>query len=450
MGLLEKIGQARQRPARKEWSEPPFWDVERLRYPLLGSSGRQDQERIENDFEGYIAGIYKRSGPVFSLMDIRLKVFSEARFQYRRRRDGRPGDLFGDRALERLERPWVGGTTGDLLARMIQDADLAGNAFLTYYAGRIRRMRPDRVTIVLGSRSTPDADMPYGYIPLDIDVLGYLYSPRSLGSDDDVLLLPSQVAHFAPTPDPEAHFRGMSWLTPVLREISGDSAATTHKLKFFENAATPSFTVQLDASVSPDKAERFKALFDEAHRGVDNSFKTFFLGGGADVTPLTFDLRQLDFRSVQGAGETRLATAAGVPASIVGFSEGMQGSSLNAGTYGSAKRRFVDATMRPLWRNAAGSLATLIDVPDDAELWFDARDIPFLHEDARDAAEIFQIEASTAGGLVREGYTAGSAQAAVAAQDVTLLEHTGRVSVQLWDPNEPSAAPTPPDPAGGQ
>ena len=43
--------------------------------------------------------------------------------------NGRPGDLFGSRELEILERPWVGGTTGDLLSRMILDADFAGNSY---------------------------------------------------------------------------------------------------------------------------------------------------------------------------------------------------------------------------------------------------------------------------------------------------------------------------------
>ena len=66
------------------------------------------------------------------------------------------------------------------------------------------------------------------------------------------------------------------------------------------------------------------------------------------------------------ADGTRLAAAAGIPPVVVGFSEGMQGSSLNAGNYSAARRRMADGTMRPLWRNAARSLATLLNVPDRA------------------------------------------------------------------------------------
>lgn len=450
MGLLEKVIEGRVVGRKSGFVEPDFWDVEQLRFPFIGSSSlRSDREQIENDFEGYVQGIYKRNGPVFALMLARMLVFSEARFQFRQLQGGRPGDLFGTRDLALLERPWPGGTTGDLLSRMIQDADLAGNAFVAKVGDRLRRLRPDWVTILSASDTEPEL---FG-AALDAKVIGYIYSPKSPGPGDGTLLLPNQVAHFAPIPDPEFNWRGMSWLTPLLREISADGAATTHKLKFFENGATPQTIVRLDASVTPEMFKRFKALMDEQHKGVDNAYKTIYLGGGADVTVAGTDLKQLDFKATQGAGESRLAAAAGVPAVIVGFSEGLQGSSLNAGNFNAARRRFADGTLRPLWRNAAGSLASLLTVPDLAELWYDDRDISFLQEDRKDAAEIFQIEASTIGGLVREGFTADSAKAATRAGDSSLLVHTGRVSVQLWDPAELPARQAQPaiePPTGGQ
>src|SRR5690606_23244535 len=105
-----------------------------------------------------------------------------------------------------------GATTGDLLSRAIQDVDLAGNAFFAKRAGgRIRRLRPDWVTIVLGNESDADADS----FDIDSEVIGYIYHPGGRYSDHDpVNLLREQVAHFAPIPDPLAGYRGMSWLTP--------------------------------------------------------------------------------------------------------------------------------------------------------------------------------------------------------------------------------------------
>jgi phage portal protein BeeE len=408
--------------------------------PWFGTGRPVDgQERpVVSDFLVAAERIFKRDGPIASLMFVRQMVFSEARFQFRRMSSGRPGDLFGNTDLEILESPWTNATTGDLLSRMIQDADLAGNAFFTTINGRIKRLRPDWVTIVTGSQDEPDL---YGNA-IDGDIIGYIYSPRAPGSGEGTVLLPDQVAHFAPIPDPEYQFRGMSWLTPVIREIEGDQAATQHKLNFFKNGASPQIVATLDASVKPESFERFKAAFDEGHRGVTNAYKTIFLGGGADVKVVGADLRQLDFKATQGAGETRLAAAAGVPSVIVGFSEGLAGSSLNAGNYASSRRRFADGTLRPLWRNAAGSLATLVNVPSNAMLWYDDRDIAFLREDRDAVAKIQAEQAQTIRQLVDAGYEPASVVAAVQAEDMSLLKHTGLFSVQLQPPTQLQPPPS--------
>ncbi|WP_329292855.1 phage portal protein [Streptomyces pseudovenezuelae] len=406
------------------------WSVNGNTYFGMGRPVGGEERSSAWDFEAAVRYAYKRNGPVFALMLVRQLVFSEARFQFRQIRNGRPGELFGTQALAPLETPWAGGTTGKLLSRFIQDGDLNGNGFVTNYnPGRLKRLRPDWVIIVTASEEEPhlagDA--------IDSDLVGYGYAPQG-NWDDPVFLLPEQVAHFAPIPDPEFHFRGMSWLTPVIREITSDSAATSHKLKYFENGATPQLVVSYSDKITPENFAKFKAAMEASHTGVDNAYRTLYLGGGADVTVAGKDLRQLDFSATQGAGESRLAAAAGVPPSIVGFSEGLGGSSLNAGNYTAARRRFADATMRPLWREAAGALSTLIDVPAGAELWYDERDVAFLREDSKDAAEIAGVKSRTIRQLVDAGFEPKSVIAAIEADDFTLLRHTGLYSVQLQRP----------------
>jgi phage portal protein BeeE len=423
------------------WPLSPYFGTGR---PVNG-----DEKPVPADFLFAVERVMKRNGPISALMFVRQMVFSEARFQFRQMRSGRPGELFGTQDLAILETPWRNGTTGDLLSRMIQDADLAGNAFFTVVGTgpdeRIRRLRPDWVTIVTGSHDDPDL---YGDA-LDGDILGYIYGPRAPGSDEGIVLFPEQVAHFAPIPDPEYQFRGMSWLTPIIREIEGDSAATQHKLNFFKNGASPQIVATLDASVKPESFERFKAAFDEGHRGVMNAYKTVFLGGGADVKVVGADLKQLDFKATQGAGESRLAAAAGVPPVIVGFSEGLQGSSLNAGNYAASRRRFADGTLRPLWRQAAGALATLVPAPTGSTLWYDDRDIAFLREDRDAVAKIQAEQAVTIRQLVDAGYEPASVVAAVQAEDRGLLTHTGLFSVQLQPPTSLTAPTTQPADAAG-
>lgn len=413
-----------------EWAN--YFSFNGLAYPfgLTQTMADQPGERIADNFAGMVQGAYKRNGIVFACMLVRHLLFSEARFQYQQLRGGRPGDLFATRDLQLLETPWENGTTGDLLTRMIQDADLAGNSFIArrppVRGGRpsLRRLRPDWMTIVAASETDS---------PLDADVIGYIYQPGGPGSGQDtVTLVPEQVAHFAPIPDPEAQFRGMSWLTPVIGEILADGAATKHKLKFFENGATPNMVVSLPAEIQRSAFNEWITAFKKGHEGVDNAYKTLFFGAGADAKVVGADLRQLEFKVTQGAGETRIAAAAGVPPVIVGLSEGLQAATYS--NYSQARRRLADGTMRPLWRQAAASLSRLVPPQAGARLWYDDRDIPFLKEDVKDAAEIQQTDATSIKTLIDAGYEPGSVVDAVTSGDLRRLKHTGLFSVQLQEP----------------
>lgn len=411
-------------------------------YPLgMNQSISSKQEEPGSDFRGYIDGIYKQNGVVFACIAVRQLLFSEARFQFRQRVNGRPGDLFGTPALKTLEEPWKNGTTGGLLTRMIQDSDLAGNFYgHRTRTGGIERMRPDWVTIIMGGPEGAQIG------DLGVEVIGYAYKPGGPASGrDTVILRPEEVVHFAPMPDPAATYRGMSWLGPVLKEIMGDGAASTHKLKFFENGATPNMTVTLDKEVSADAFIKFKRLFDEQSEGLANAYKTLFLGGGADVQLIGSNMRQMDFKTVQGHGETRIAAAAGVPPIIVGLSEGLDSATYS--NYGQARRAFADLTMRPLWREAAGALAPLVDVPAAAELWYDDRDIPFLQEDMQDAATIQAAQAVTMRELVNAGYDPETVKTFVSSGDPAVLQHTGLVSVQLQAPGAQSPSAPADEPA---
>jgi phage portal protein BeeE len=419
-------------------------------YPLFGlqqTLGGKVEE-MPQDFPSQVAYAYQSNGIVFACMLARMMLFTEARFQFRRLRSGRPGDLFANPDLRLLERPWSGGTTGDLLKYLISDADLSGNAFITRRGAgptaRLVRLRPDWVTIVMGSQSN-NLDVEAG--DLDAEIVGYVYHPggRYFGREAETLRA-DQVAHFAPIPDPLASYRGMSWLTPVLREIMGDSAMTSHKLRYFEQGATPNFVVSLDIP-DPVKFREWTKVFEQDHTGIRNAYKTFYLGGGADAKVVGSSLKDIDYKAVMGAGETRIASAAGVPPVVVGLSEGLQGSSLNAGNFASSMRRFADLTMRPLWRNVCGSLERIIPTPGDAQLWFDDRDVPALKDDIKDAAEVQALQSTAIRTLTDGGYDAESVVDAIVSGDLKRLTHTGLLSVQLNPPNkeqpkeEPGAIP---------
>lgn len=390
----------------------------------------EKKEQSDSSFMGLVNGAYKRNGVIFACCVARQLLFSEARFQFQGIKNGRPGDLFGTPELEVLETPWPNATTGELLSRAIQDADLNGNFFAVREGKRLRRLRPDWVDIIL---TAPPA------LAVKSDVAGYIYRPGGTEERELWEIYPidgsnGKVAHWAPLPDPEVQYRGMTWMTPVLREIEADGLATEHKTAFYKNAATPNIAVSFKETVTEEQFREFMKSIDENHTGPSNAYKTLYLGGGADVTPLTIDFQALDFKKIQGAGETRIAAAARIHPVVVGLSEGMQGSSLNAGNFQSARDAFADGTMRPLWRTFCAAMEAVLTVPKSTRLWYDDRDIAYLQRDVQQLAEIQSQEATTITKLIQDGYTPESIVLAVQKKDWSLLKHTGLFSVQLQPP----------------
>lgn len=442
---------------QKAWSQPNFWASNAAN--MYGTTGlATNKEWLDHDFESYVSGIFKDNGVVYSCVQTRMLVFSEARMAYQRLEKGRPGELFSKPDLDIFE------TLPNMLSIMELDASIAGNSYITKtddqgrYGNsasgkglRLTRLKPSQVEIVIFSPSgnpwAPDAR-----------IGGYLYRPYQTGGvssvqDDEhgaaILLMPDEVAHYAPMPDPQARFRGMSWLTPVLREIGADKFAMEHKKQFFRGGATLGHVIKFPEGVGQDDYDQFVAKFKASHEGVDNAYKTLFLGGGADVSTVGVDLRQLEFSQTQGHGETRIAAASGVPPVIVGLSEGLQAATYS--NYSQARRRFADGTLRPLWRLAAHALSKLVEVPDGARLWYDDRDVAFLRDDKKEEAEIVETTARAAKALVDAGWEDESVKKYLVSRNPMDLKHTGLVSVQLLPPGtqvDPFTGQ--PKPGGGQ
>lgn len=404
-------------------------------YPITGlqqtlTTGGQQTESSGPAFTTYAWNLFGGNGIVFACMLARQLAYSSVRFRWQQMRNGKPADMFGTADLDLLDRPWPNGTTQDLLTRVIQDADLAGNAYLLRDGTEIVRLRPDWVDIVVTPRVINGGRVGWRRV-------GYIYTEGGLASENDpVPFLTGDVAHFAPIPDPLATYRGMSWLTPVIREVRADQEMIHYKDKFFTNGATPNMIVKHPEGATQEAIRRFAELMDARHTGYDNAFRTLNLYPGADAEVVGSNFTDMDFSGVQGGGEVRIAAAARVPPVILGLSEGLQGSSLNQGNYASARRQFADGTMHPLWSSTSGTFETLIPPPrPGVRLWYDASGVPLLREDRRDAADIASVQAQTIRSLVDTGYTPDSVQAAVEADaDWRLLEHTGLFSVQLQAP----------------
>lgn len=443
MGLVDRVraGRGETRNSIDQWVNDyliPAYTFNGVTYPITGVPqtmiGGQVRD-VATTLPAYLNAL-KTCPPAFAAQLVRSLTLSGARFVFRNRATrhvygANESDGRRNTELRILERPWANGNTADLINRVEWHAGLAGNAFVYRDGSQARVLRPDWVAPIWGSNLSPD-EAPWA---TDSELVGYVYQPGGFYSNNDPIpLLPESVAHFAPIPDPAGGQLGISWITPALRDIQGDRAATDHKLQFFTNAATPNMVIRGLPSASREMFDEAVAMLESQHAGIANAYRTLYLTLGADATVVGSSLKEMDFKLTQGAGETRISVLSRVPAVLLGISEGLAGSSLNEGNFGMARRSFADTWVFPTLGNLANSLEQIIRVPDGSELWFDTADMPILREDEKDAANIANIDGQTIAQYVREGFTAESAVAAVNARDVTLLEHTGLVSVQMQLP----------------
>ena len=415
--LRSLVRRTESRDAQMSWP-----DYLRL-WEQFGFNG--NQYVVPGSFAELTAAQGATNAIVAAAIAVRLMVFSEARFLWQRWENSRPGEFFGTEALTLIEQPWPGGGTSDLLARMEVDASLYGNSYWWATGGQLVRLDPTRVVVSMSAITDPETGATMAQ-----RLAGYHLVTQS----GEVLetFLPGELVHYAPLPDPVNPYRGRSWLSAVLSDVTADDQFTTYKHSFLRNGATPAMIVKFEPGVSPEAAKEFRERLESRHRGSGNAFNTLYLGAGADARIVGSNLSDLNIKAVQGAGETRIASAAGVPASILGISEGLAGSALNSGNYTAARRRFADGTIRPLWRSAANALSQVLVAPSrGVRLWYDDRDVPFLQEDVLDNAEISQRNAQSIRTLVDGGFDPDSVVQAIDTSDLLLLRHSGNLSVQL-------------------
>ena len=425
-----------------------FWEGQASGAAVLMSTyGQPDREGVLPQLASASAAAFK-DGVAFPAILQRMMLFSEARFQLQSVSDKK---LFGNQSLRILEEPWPDGTSGELLARMELDASLAGNAYLWDSGdGRLVRWRPDWVTII--SELTDGPRGPYR------QVTGYHFEPPrqaqpQYGPPQDAPA--EEVAHWAPVPDPDAEYRGMSWLTPVLREAQADAAMTSYKTKYLQNAATPNLLIKYAQKLQPGTVDSIRERVQARYGGVSNAFKTLILDQGADLTVIGNSLSQMDFSNVQSAGTERILAASMVPPVLIGL-EPLRGAGRG---YQESIVKLANLWARPQWRSACGALQKLVPgIPDQGvRLWYDTSDIAALQDTLTNQAQVTLVRGQSLLVLRQAGYTRESAVAFIRSGDPGQLVADPEASppqgatTQHLLPQPPGSGPAPgvtPLPAG--
>ena len=158
-------------------------------------------------------------------MTVRQALLSEARFTFRSNIDKH---LFGNQDLALLEEPWPNATQGELLARL--DLAVSHGRERLHPQGRPPRTGRTRSWSRCGpnaSRSCPSRS-PTTMGRIFKRPVGYEEDLKPLGVTDrePQFYSVAEVAHYSPVPECPGSFKGMSWLTPVLRDVAADQALT--------------------------------------------------------------------------------------------------------------------------------------------------------------------------------------------------------------------------------
>ena len=421
-----------------------YWEGQASGAAVLTTTyGSTDHEAILPQVAAWAQQANANDSPVFAAILVRMMLLAEARWQFQAKDDKH---LYGNTSLAVLEHPWGPDTTsGELIARCEQDASVAGNSYTWAPPGegRLVRMRPDWTTIV-------SERVPVGGGGWYRKKVGYWHEPpkQVIDQGDGFLAPAAEVAHWAPVPDPDANFRGMSWLTPVMRDIQGDTSMAQYKLRYLSNNATPNLVIKYAQKLQPSTVDAIRERMAARYGGPDNAGKTLILDQGADLVAVGNSLADMDFTNVSQSGTERILAAAGVPPLLVGL-ETIKGAGKS---YQEVIRRFGDLTLRPLWRSLCGALEPLVpDVPAGSRLWVDTADIAALQDGEQVRAQVTLIRAQALLALQQAGYDRMSAVKAIEAGDMGQLEEAAvppppqNLPVQhlLPQPGQPGATATP-------
>lgn len=384
---------------------------------LTTSYGSPDREAVLPQVASWAKQAYSQNSVVFAAILVRLLVFSQATFRLQALDDKH---LFGNTSLSVLEHPFGPDTaSGELLVRMEQDISLAGNSYTWQPPGEdfLVRLRPDWTTIVSEIVTVPGGGRYRRKV-------GYFVKQPMRGIDDQDkgdFYPAEEVAHWAPVPDPDAAFRGMSWMTPAYRDIKGDDGMGTYKVRYLENAASPNLLIKYAQKLQPGTIDSIRERMQARYGGADNAFKTLVLDQGADVTVIGNSLQQMDFSGVSAAGEQRILADSGVPGVLVGL-EPLRGAGRG---YQESMQKFAGTVMQRNWQSACAVLEKFVDTQGGNRLWFDTSDIPVLRDNEMERAQTALVKAQAMQALRQAGADFASSTTAIESLDFSQLKMSG-------------------------
>lgn len=184
-----------------------------------------------------------------------------------------------------------------------------------------------------------------------------------------------------PLPDPDQPWMATPALLHAAREVDTDNEATRYLFALLKNDALPRTVIEFPPgkTLSPEEFKRLKQQFNERYGG-DKRGSVGVLEGGATISRVGLDLRELAFEALRRVPEARIAAAFKVPAIVAGLNVGLERSTF--ANYGEAVKFFTEGTLAALWRIAASELTQGLgeEFGDEVQVTYDLSDVRALQE----------------------------------------------------------------------
>ena len=310
-----------------------------------------------------------------------------------------------------IAEPAEGMTQYEFLENLITHLQIAGNAYVLKERARVgvvslMLLRPDRMEVIPGGG--------YSY-----EVGGKKY------------MIPAEDIGHLKFPNPNNDFYGLSPLQVLAKQINLDTDATTFTKAFFNNAGVPSGILKLRRKLShQDEADRLRAAWRGQFQGNKNWHRIAILDEDASYEKMGSTLGEMEIPSLRNLSESRICSALGVPAILVGANIGLQRSTFS--NYAEARESFWEETLLPLYRRIEQFMVGLLEPEFPRErgyLEFDFSKVRALQEDEDAMVNRQLVRSQIASQLITAGFTPEAALQAAGIEDE--LEHTGFLPTSL-------------------
>ncbi len=215
--------------------------------------------------------------------------------------------------------------------------DLAGEVFVVIGTDQRAPGLPLSLWPVIPSMMTPIPD-PKRFLK------GYVYTDPD---GTKVPFLPEEVIHLK-SPNPRDPYRGLSPILALMTDLDASRFAAEFNRTFFLNSAEPGGIIEVTDAISDTEFDQLAARWAETHQGVGNSHRVAILTNGMRWVDRSFSMRDIQFRELQDASDSRIMLAFRMGKTLLGQTEGVNRATAEAAEYVFGKYRIVRRLNR--WR----------------------------------------------------------------------------------------------------